>query len=76
MKTLKIVTHYFEEDSQFHGDYAGVEVLLDGAKLVEYGDAYHDRGLDKAQGFVDAVVSLLGAANVAVTREQVADYVG
>lgn len=74
MKQLKIVTHYFRTDPQFLGDYTSVEIYLDAVKLVEYGDAYHDKGRDKAQGFVDAVTALVGAENINMCHEQVADY--
>lgn len=74
MKTLKIVTHYFETDPRFLGDYTSVEVHLDGVKVVEYGDAYHDKGQDKAQGFVDAVKALVGEEHLNIQHERVADY--
>ncbi len=74
MKKIKVLTHYFEDDPTFIGDYTSVEVFLDDLKVVEYGDAYHDRGAQKADGFVDAVSHIYGADNCQVIREQVADY--
>ena len=46
-------THYAEDDTGFHGDYYAV-VLLDGLgeEIAAFGDAYHDKGLEKSDGFL------------------------
>lgn len=73
MKVLKIVTHFSVEDPEFISDYVSVEVFLDGNRVASYGDAYHDRGAEKARGFEDGVRALF--PDVQVVRERVADEV-
>ena len=75
VKLLAIV-HYAEEDTKFQGDYFAI-TLKDGLgeTIAKFGDAYHDNGFDKLDGFV------LGAAwafnrPVTVARENIADGEG
>jgi hypothetical protein len=67
------IVHYAEDDQGFHGDYFAV-TLKDGLGevIARFGDAYHDSGMEKADGF------FLGAAwafgrEIKVLRENVAD---
>lgn len=49
---LKIVEHFDLEYTEIGGDYSHVTIELDSEVLAEYGDDYHDKGLEKAEGFV------------------------
>jgi hypothetical protein len=78
---ITIRTHYLREDTEFIYDYASVDVLVDGAVAVSYGDYYHDKGSEKAQGFVAAVEWLhankhLTDPKLEIKHEEVADYDG
>ena len=60
MKTMTILEHHQKsedgEDDDFGGDYWDLEILDEnGACIKTYGDAYHDRGSDKAEGFIDGM---------------------
>lgn len=74
MHAIELITHYFEDDAEFLGDYASVEVRLDGGLLARYGDASHERGRERAEGAVDALLAVFGATNVQVVRSRVADF--
>lgn len=53
------------------GDYWAYSVQVDGVEVARYGDHYHDKGADKAEGFVDALVYVYKEINY--TFKQVAD---
>lgn len=56
LNVIVIVTmHYATNDPEFTSDYCAIDIKIDGITLAEYGDSYHDRGRDKAEGFVDAL---------------------
>ena len=74
MRTLTIVTHFHRDDPKFLSDYAYVDVILDGKLAATWGDASHERGLERAEGFQAGVVAALNGEAVVVTRERVADY--
>ncbi len=60
---LTITTHYQRSDNEFGGDYDSVDVCLrigDDRFLFQYGDYYHDKGLEKAQGIIDLVRAIYG----------------
>ena len=56
MNTIQIVTHYEEDDPDGDGDYLAVDVLVNDEIVMEYGDAYHDKGSEKADSFVAGVM--------------------
>ena len=76
IKGITVATHFQKSDRRFSGDYDSVSVLVrtkDGKEFAtHYGDHYHDKGHDKAEGFVDAVQTLLGP-KIPVLRINVAD---
>ena len=60
---VTITTHFPKSDKDMFGDYYDVIVdayLDDDEYHIGYGDHYHDKGLDKAAGFVDALRLLYG----------------
>ena len=67
---IEIVQIFDIEDKDFGGDYLEVEVYCNGDLISEYGDHYHDKGLERAEGFVDGF--LIGAdvniLNVTIAR--------
>lgn len=72
-----VVYHYDKKDTEFVGDYYSVKVYRafhNGVrhKIKDYGDYYHDRGYEKAQGFLQGIEYYLGA-NMEVIYERVAD---
>ena len=56
------------------GDYREVSITIDGTEMVRYGDHYHDKGRDKAEGFVDGLTCAYG--EILLSHEYVADYEG
>ncbi len=50
-----VVTHYDQDDTEFMYDYTEVSVRHEGAVVAHYGDSYHDKGFEKAEGFIDGV---------------------
>lgn len=48
-----IEKHFFKGD--INGDYTDVIVRVDDEVAVQYGDSYHDKGKERAQGFVDGL---------------------
>lgn len=53
--------HTIETGPDEDGDYYQVFLVLNGHVLVHYGDYYHDKGSDKAGGFIDAYTMLANA---------------
>lgn len=55
MKIFTILEHH-EKGEDCHGDYFDLEILDENGTCIQtYGDAYHDSGNDKAEGFIDGV---------------------
>ena len=54
---LKIKEVFFKEycegDDPCGGDYHGIIVEIDDKPAITYGDHYHDKGLEKAYGFLE-----------------------
>ena len=75
---VKITTHFFTSDPECNGDYCKVTVKLSGTLIREYGDAYHDNGAHKAEGFVDGYLwaNRHSRQEIRVVRENIADYEG
>lgn len=67
------VMHYAEDDPKCWGDYYSV-TLKDGLGeiIAHFGDSYHDRGREKAEGFIMGLEYGYGRKAV-ITEEQVAD---
>ena len=71
MKNLTIVIHHPSNDPDMCGDYDHVTVESEGQIIATYGDYYHDKGMEKALGFLDAVKYL--CPEVTSTLEERAD---
>ncbi len=50
---IVMVIHYDTLDTYFACDYLSMEVIIDGKVVRDYGDNLHDRGLEKAEAFID-----------------------
>jgi hypothetical protein len=50
-----ITTHYAMDDTEFMSDYCSITIEIDGVLVQEYGDASHDRGMERAGRWEDAV---------------------
>jgi major membrane immunogen (membrane-anchored lipoprotein) len=56
MHKFKIITHFLEEDEYCTGDYCSVTIEDQKGNIVKsYGDYYHDKGREKAEGFIEGV---------------------
>jgi len=72
---VTMVVHYPKSDREMWGDYYDVtiDVTLDTKTYhQEYGDHYHEKGVSKAEGFVDALRLIYGSKFPAI-RYNVAD---
>lgn len=70
---IEVIIHYCKNaDAQCTGDYSAVTVNIDGKLCAYYGDYYHDKGEERADGFVDGMRYLNPDANV--TYNKVADW--
>jgi hypothetical protein len=63
MITFKEVVHYSASDTDFCGDFRRIEIFKDDELVAEYGDHYHDKGRDKAEGLFDGIMILLGGTD-------------
>lgn len=66
------VVHYSTEDRDFVRDYFDVELFQAGQIIASFGDHYHDKGLDRAAGFILGVEWATGAV-VQLILKNVAD---
>lgn len=64
IKKIEVIVHYEEDDIQCHGDYTGVDVVIDGEVIKEYSDYYHDKGLEKANAFIEGIVYMYTILNI------------
>lgn len=73
LKTVERVTHYPDTDPECGSDYYDVELIdrATGKQIVAYGDAYHDRGSEKMDGFLDALTKQ--NADLEIIHSDVAD---
>lgn len=70
---LTVVTHYCKDDPNFDSDYSDIEILdTEGNQIAIYGDYYHDKGLEKIDGFIDGIRWATGKA-IDVDEKCVAD---
>jgi hypothetical protein len=60
MTVFREVVHYLESDPDCNGDYCYIEIFQDDELVAQYGDHYHEKGRQRAEGFFDAVNVLLG----------------
>ncbi len=71
--TVTQVTHYPEDDPKGNGDYYDIELLdAEGKVIATFGDYYHDKGQEKAEGFIQGVEYALGV-KVKVVHKKAAD---
>jgi hypothetical protein len=69
---IKELHGYYEgdEENDCGGDYDAIEVIIDGETVAEYGDHYHDKGFEKAEGFVEGYLFALNKeCKIKYTRE-------
>lgn len=52
---LKVIIFFEKEDTQFLGDYIKVGIIINNDFSITYGDSYHDKGIEKSEGFVKAI---------------------
>lgn len=56
MRKFKVITHFTEDDEDCSGDYSSVSIEDEkGSVVASYGDHYHDKGTEKAEGFIEGV---------------------
>jgi hypothetical protein len=55
---VDIIVYYGHDDPEFVYDYHAVAIEIDGEEELRYGDSYHDKGEEKAEGFADAILFL------------------
>jgi len=54
---LTVITYYHPDDKEFMGDYHSIEILdSTGVVVMNYGDHYHDKGSERAQGFIEGIL--------------------
>jgi hypothetical protein len=63
MISFKEIVHYHVDDPDCSGDYRRIEIFKDDVLVIEYGDHYHDKGREKAEGFFDGIMILLGGTD-------------
>lgn len=51
---IVIIKHFEKEDTTFDGDYISIDVFFNDQKVYTVGDQYHDKGITKVLGFLDA----------------------
>jgi hypothetical protein len=61
---IEIIEHYDKKDKDFSCDYYSVDVKIGGKIVRHYSDAYHDRGLEKAEAFVDGYLSVVDPQHI------------
>lgn len=62
--TVHVVKVFEKEEIQsreesFSGDYLEVRIFVEGRLAATYGDAYHDKGREKAVGFIEGMGYIL-----------------
>ncbi len=78
---VTVVTHYALNDPECISDYCYIELLLNGEPIIAYGDAYHAKGREKVEGFIDCLSWMIRTPlyntyddELNVTFEDVSDY--
>jgi hypothetical protein len=67
-ETMKIdgitfTIHFPKSDKNCNGDYYDVDVVVHAGERTwgaQYGDSYHEKGYERAEGFIDALQTVLG----------------
>jgi len=72
MLEIKIINHYGTDDPEFEGDYYQIEIFINDELIQTYGDYYHDKGWEKAEGFMDGIKAITD--DYTLTKEDIADY--
>jgi len=57
---ITIEFHYPKSDRKHEGDYWQIHIKGGSELLKTYGDYYHDKGYEKALGFIDGVEYVSG----------------
>lgn len=73
MIKVKVITHFYKDDLECGGDYAKVTIELNGNQVITYGDQYHEKGIEKSEGFIDALKLIYGD-QLLIEPIDVADY--
>lgn len=55
---IVIISHHPDDDKDCGSDEYAVSVTVCGYTVAQYGDSYHDKGYEKAIGFVDAIKAM------------------
>lgn len=57
MKSIEvtILTHFSKDDTDCSGDYYDIEIIINDKVVMTYNDYYHDKGEEKATGFIDGL---------------------
>ena len=71
---INVITHYYADDTDCYGDYAAVSIEIDGIEIIQFGDHYHDKGREQAEGFIYACKHF--HPSCIVTYRKIADYNG
>ena len=72
-KEIKLIVHHSVDDPDCDEDYCSVDMVIDGEVVEKYGAAYHDSGMEKCEGFYDALVFVYGKKIPVMGVENVAD---
>lgn len=72
IKEIVVTEHYCEDDADCCEDYCSIDIAINGKKVAEYGDSYHDNGQEKVEGFLDAL-NFLGC-KVDPSHKYIADF--
>ena len=71
--TATLLFHYSTDDPEFQNEYHSVEIFVDGKKVREYGDWYHDKGKEKASAFLEGFELGQRMPFEKIFKEEVAD---
>lgn len=72
-ETLHILIHIYYADTNYSRDYAKVSIIINDDLVNTYGDYYHDKILERAKGFADAVKIMF--PDCIISKSEKADYV-
>lgn len=51
---IVVIKHFYKDDIECGGDYASIDIEINKIKVITFGDYYHDKGEEQAQGFIEA----------------------
>jgi hypothetical protein len=55
-----VIYSVYQNEDDIGGDERGFDLELNGKKVAEYGDYYHDKGSEQAKGFIDGYAYVKG----------------